>query len=329
MLIMSERKEISEPSDESPHSIIIDAYKQTLLRPQLLYKYLVEQGHSNISLKKVKETLNQYENYQMHKSMKKIKTFRKTFSPEKFYIVQADLMHNTQYPQLGNYLIVIIDVLTRFAWVTMTDRKVGRSVSAALSHYFDLVESEFKYKVHKFICDRGSEFYNKDLLALFKKRGIEIFSTHSPFKASMVERFIRTLRMKLEKRNEVLMSEKKTLTLNHLSEVVNEYNNTYHTGIKMKPIEAFEASTEQLLEQYKPKKPLVKADLLEPNTFVRVAITKKPFIKESKPKWSKEIFMIKGRLTDGFAIYYKIADLNDNLKPGSYYREQLLPIESA
>jgi len=48
----------------------------------------------------------------------------------------------------------------------MTERKVRKSDSAALSHYFDLVETELNSKVHKFICDLGSEFYNKDLQAM-------------------------------------------------------------------------------------------------------------------------------------------------------------------
>jgi len=130
----------------------------------------------------------------------------------------------------------------------MTERKIGKSVAQTLSHYCDFVEKHLKPKAHKFHCDRGSEFYKRDFQALFKKRGIEAYSTHSTINASIAERFIRTLRMKLEKRNEVLMSERKTLILELLSEVVNEYNLSYHTTIKMKPLEAvLAASTEQLL----------------------------------------------------------------------------------
>ena len=53
--LMSDNGEDSEVSDKS--MVIIDAYSKTLFRPELLYRYLLEQGHYYISLQDVKDTL--------------------------------------------------------------------------------------------------------------------------------------------------------------------------------------------------------------------------------------------------------------------------------
>ena len=49
-----------------------------------------------------------------------------------------------------------------------------------------------------------------------------------------VERFIRTLKTKIYK---YMTSVSKNVYINKLDDIVNEYNNTYHRTIKMKPVD--------------------------------------------------------------------------------------------
>ena len=51
---------------------------------------------------------------------------------------------------------------------------------------------------------------------------------------SVVERFIRTLENKIYK---YLTSVSKNVYIDKLDDIVNEYNNTYHRTIKMKPVD--------------------------------------------------------------------------------------------
>ena len=61
-----------------------------------------------------------------------------------------------------------------------------------------------------------------------------MYSTYTEGKSVVAERFIRTLKSKIYK---YMTSISKHLYINKIDNIVNEYNNTYHTTIKMKPID--------------------------------------------------------------------------------------------
>ena len=69
--------------------------------------------------------------------------------------------------------------------------------------------------------DRGVEFYNAVVRAFAKKQNVELFSTNSPFKCTLVERFNRTLRTMLYK---YFMAHKSKRCYNVLHNVVTAYN---------------------------------------------------------------------------------------------------------
>ena len=61
-----------------------------------------------------------------------------------------------------------------------------------------------------------------------------MYSTHNVGKSVVAERFIRTLKNKIYK---YMTSVSKNVHIDKLDDIVSEYNNTYHTTIKMKPID--------------------------------------------------------------------------------------------
>ena len=61
-----------------------------------------------------------------------------------------------------------------------------------------------------------------------------MYSTHNEGKSVIAERFIKTLKGKIYK---YMTSISKNVYIDKLDEIVDEYNNTYHTTIKMKPID--------------------------------------------------------------------------------------------
>ena len=58
-------------------------------------------------------------------------------------------------------------------------------------------------------------------------------STHNEGKSVVAERFIRTLKSKIYKR---MTSISKSVYIDKLDDIVDDYNNAYHTTIKMKYI---------------------------------------------------------------------------------------------
>ena len=61
-----------------------------------------------------------------------------------------------------------------------------------------------------------------------------MYSTHSEGKSVVAERFIRNLKNKIYKS---MTSVSKNIYVNILDYIVNKYNNTYHSTIRMKPVD--------------------------------------------------------------------------------------------
>ena len=59
-----------------------------------------------------------------------------------------------------------------------------------------------------------------------------MYSTYNEGKSVVAERFTRTLKNKIYK---YMTSLSKNVYFDKLDDIINEYNNTYHTTIKMKP----------------------------------------------------------------------------------------------
>ena len=61
-----------------------------------------------------------------------------------------------------------------------------------------------------------------------------MYSTHSEGKSVVAERFIRNLKNKIYK---YMTSVSKNIYVNILDYIVNKYNSTYHSTIRMKPVD--------------------------------------------------------------------------------------------
>ena len=69
---------------------------------------------------------------------------------------------------------------------------------------------------------------------MVKNNDIEMYSIHKEVKSVVTERFIRTLKTKIYK---YMTSIRKNVYIDKLDGIVNEYNNTHHITIKMKPVD--------------------------------------------------------------------------------------------
>jgi len=70
---------------------------------------------------------------------------------------------------------------------------------------------------------------------LLKNNNIEYFSTFSDKKAALVERFNRTLKSRMWK---YLRTNETRKWIDIVQQLVNDYNNSFHSTLKMSPVEA-------------------------------------------------------------------------------------------
>ena len=82
--------------------------------------------------------------------------------------------------------------------------------------------------------DKGSEFYNASFKKWLQDNDIIMYSVHNKGKSVVAERLIRTLKSKIYK---YMTSISSSVYIDKLDDIVNEYNNKYHTTIKIKPID--------------------------------------------------------------------------------------------
>ena len=98
--------------------------------------------------------------------------------------------HNNGY----KYILTVIDVLSKFAWVEPMKTKTGESLVEAFSRIIEKGRTP-----RMFHTDKGTEFTNKQFQKLLKEHNIRFFTTHNETKASIVDRFSRTLKGKMWK----------------------------------------------------------------------------------------------------------------------------------
>ena len=80
----------------------------------------------------------------------------------------------------------------------------------------------------------------------------------------------------------------KNVYIDKLDDIVNEYNNTYHRTIKMKPIDAKDNTYINIGKEVNDKDSTFKV-----GDHARISKYKNIFPKGYKPNWSEEIFAIK------------------------------------
>ena len=140
-------------------------------------------------------------------------------------------------------------------------------------------------KPNKIWVGKGSEFYNASFKKWLRDNDIVMYSTNNEGKSVVAERFIRTLKSKIYK---YMTSVSKNVYIDKLDDIVNEYNNTYHTTIKTKPIDVKDNTYINTDKETNDKDPKFKV-----GDRVRISKYKNIFAKGYTPNWSEEIFVIK------------------------------------
>ena len=170
---------------------------------------------------------------ELHKPVIRKFKKRKAYSAFKNYSWAADLADMQLISKLSKgfrFLLCVIDIYSKYALVVPLKDKKRLSIANAFQNFL----KQSARKLCKIWADKGSEFCNSQFKKWLKDNGIEMHSTYKIDKLVVAERFIRTLKNKIYK---YMTSVAKNVYIDKLDDTVNEYNNTYHRTIKMKPID--------------------------------------------------------------------------------------------
>ena len=202
------------------------------------------------------------------------------------------------------------NLYSKYAFVIPLKDEKGVTIVNA----FNKIIKQSNRKPNKIWVDQGGEFYNNVFKKWLSYNDIIMYSTYNEGKSVVAERFIRTLKNKLNKN---MTTTSKNVYYDVLNDVVNKYNNTKHSTIKVKPTDVKDNNKRVYIDEHNEKDSRFKV-----GDRVRISKFKNIFAKGYIPNWSKEIFIV-DKINDTVPYTYNLKDLNDEEIIGSFYDREL------
>lgn len=300
--------------------------------PQKLYQAIKEEGRHNIGLTEIKRWLKDSESFSLHKNLnRKFERLRVivTGVHDQYDADLADMHKLSRRNDDVTFLLVVIDVFSRFLWVEPLKNKSNVSIVQAFERIFDR-----GVKPRRLRTDKGAEFLGQVTQNYFDRINIEHWAANNDdVKANFAERVIRTLKSTLWS---YMRKMKNYRYIDVLQDFVASYNNTTHKSIGMKPSAVTHGEVERRLwwHLYKPKKPYVKSRLhqpvrylFKPGDHVRVAHKAKTFQRGHDEKWSREIFIVRQPFSRFGLRKYRLQDIEGEDIKGTFHEAELQKVD--
>ena len=257
---------------------------------------------------------------ELHKPIRRKFTKRRVFAKGIDEIWAADLVEMQRFSDWNKgikYLLLVIDVFSKFGWIEPLENKKGETVASAFEKIFKCRQPRLLW------TDKGKEFFNKNVKQLLSRNNIKLYSTENEEKSSVVERFNRTIKQKMWK---MFSANNNTVYFDKIDEILKNYNNSFHRSIQMTPTAASDIKNSNRVfanlysgEIYKQ----VKKPKFRIGDRVRISKYKrKLFDKAFKPNWTEEIFVINEMLNTK-PVTHRLVDLQGEAVMGSFYEQEL------
>ena len=268
----------------------------------------------------VKDWLSGKLSYTLHKpARKRFKRNRTTvfYVNELFQLDLIDLRSLRRYNDGATFILTVIDVFSKMAFAKILRDKRADTVLRAFT---DILRESGRTPT-KVETDQGLEFTNTKFQRELEKRGITFFTTYSENKASVVERFNRTLKTRMW----VFFTNNNTYRyVDVLPDLLKAYNSSPHSSIKGRTPES--VTEDNNLKVWReshaaPKSCGVKLKF-RVGDKVRISRDKGVFEKGYEHNWSEEYFIIHKARRRTPPVYV-LKDLNGEILKGIFYEQQL------
>ena len=276
-----------------------------------------------ITVQRAKRILEHELGYTLHKpTRRRFPTSRVlVFGPDEQWAADLVDVQKLKRENKGtNYLLTVVDVFSKYAWVLPVKQKTGPLMARALATLF----KTSKRSPQKLQTDDGKEFYNKHVTKVLKEHGTHHFSTAGDTKASVVERFNRTFKQRLYRYMTTFNTFK---YLSVLPKLVSGYNASFHRSIGRAPRDVDESNAEEvwdtLYDDKKKKKKKKNRGALKVGDRVRLNAKHRTFQKGYLPGWTEEVFLITRANLDGNVPTYRISEWDDTPIKGTFYAQDL------
>lgn len=260
----------------------------------------------------------------LHKPIRKKFPRRVVSVPTLNHQFGADLIE-IKYPKSNynkKYIIAVVDHFSRSAWLEGLKTKTANEVSAAIKRIF----KRTKRTCQLFQTDDGKEFINSKLKGYFDTLGIKHFVTSSSTKCCINERFNRTLGQRIAR---YLTHAKSKRFIHKLKDFESQYNNSYHSSIKMTPNQVTENNASQVWSNIYTRKNK-KLDIPYKDMFMKgqnVLIPRKKglFEKGYAQNYGETIYKIH-EVKHTKPPTYVLSSVDGNIIKGGWYKQELVKV---
>ena len=240
---------------------------------------------------------------------------------------QADLMdlqNLRRYNDNNTFVLIVIDVLSKFTWARILKNKTGPAVVDAFD---DILKSSVR-RPKKLQTDKGKEFLNNHFQRFLKQEGIHFFvSENDDIKCAIAERVIRTIKEKIWRYFTKTQSYR---YVEALPKIIKNYNHSYHRSIKLSPAEVNSTNQEKVWKTLYMNDARHFQDLkdnLDVGDRVRISKTRMKFQKGYTSSWTSEKFTISQIKSRTTPQTYCLKDDDGEELQGTFYRQELQLIE--
>ena len=286
---------------------------------EALYKSCKEKGLS-VTRKQVLQVLKQLEVYTLHKPRRIHYSRNPTVVggiDQQWQADLADMQHVSRQNSGYNWILTVVDCFSKYAWAIPVKKKDSKSMLVGFDQLFEQAKPRKPIRLQ---TDKGKEFLNKDVQNKLAKFGVKHFVTENDTKASMVERFNRTLKTKMFRWFEENDTKR---YIDVLPELLHSYNHSRHRTIGMRPVDVTKANERKIFNrmygEHFASSDEQKFSQKEP---VRISSAKTVFDKGYLPNWTDEVFKISDTVKHPKKVY-KIEDIEGEPVKGTFYPEEL------
>ena len=314
--ILEKKNEGNENVEEAPPQP-----RPTAAQPASFDDIYVDSKNPASYSSNVKAFMAQKKSISLHK--RKIRNFprRPIIVPGPFHSISADLIDYQRFSRANHgykYILCIVDMFSRMNYVHPLNSKRSAEVAAQI----DDVISSMQFVPRFFTSDKGLEFdiRNIDVRSVLEdKYHMIVYYTSGPKKNSMVERFNRTLKERIER----YFTENRTKKwIDILYDFSSNINNSINRSIGIPPAKVTLENADQIWRNLYPNKgKKVSCDRILVGDRVRTVLPAKVFDKGYRQAWSDEIFTVHAiEKSMGFCLYILKSDV---VLPRKFYLSEI------
>ena len=286
------------------------------------------------TLEEIRDWLSGEETYTLFRPSKIKADTPRVIVSEAHYQYDSDTINMSKYTKANSkyaYIVIIIDIFTRFVWLHPLFTLKGSEMAPILREQFRST------KPSVLRTDGGSEYVNSDVKRLLTRMGIRHWIVrNTTTKANYAERAILSLKKRITKH---LYTNQTERWIDILGDVARAYNNNRHRSIGMTPAQALTADKVHLWQvQYGPKKRKKRKQALKApskpttifkfkvNDVVRVVGYKHVFRRAYQEQNTQELYKV-GVSSQSNKAQYELKTWDNQPVLGRFYNEELVKVK--